>query len=226
MIISHKYQYIFIKTKKTAGTSIELALAKFCGPDDVITPLTPEDEVERQRLGYRGPQNHYIPFSGYTRADWSKFFSKRRRVRFRNHTSAEYIREHIARDVWDSYFKFCFERNPWDKVISWYFWKNQTEPRPSISEYIASGKANNIKGFEAYTVNGDIVVDEVYLYENLPQAMAEIAGKLGLPEVPELPHAKSGTRRDKRSYREVLGPADVDKIRKVYAREIAYFGYD
>lgn len=32
MIVSHRYRYIFIKTKKTAGTSIEIALSRHCGP--------------------------------------------------------------------------------------------------------------------------------------------------------------------------------------------------
>ena len=40
MIVSHKHKFIFLKTKKTAGTSIELALTKLCGDDDIITPLT------------------------------------------------------------------------------------------------------------------------------------------------------------------------------------------
>lgn len=225
MIISHKHRFIFIKTKKTAGTSIEIALSKFCGEDDILTPLTPEDDRRRQELGYRGAQNYKVPFSRYGWADWLKLFSKRKRVRFRNHTPASYIMSHVDEDVWNGYFKFCFERNPWDKVVSWYFWRNQREPRPSISEFVQSGKANTIRGFENYTVDAEIVVDRVFLYEQLEQSMQEIAERIGLPEVPSLPRAKGDTRTDRRSYQHILAPADVDKIGKVYAREIAYFGY-
>ena len=39
MIVSHKHKFIFIKTKKTAGTAIEAALSELCGPQDVITPF-------------------------------------------------------------------------------------------------------------------------------------------------------------------------------------------
>lgn len=60
MIISHQHKFIFIKTKKTAGTSIEIALSKICGEQDIITPVSPEDEKTRMALGYRGPQNYII----------------------------------------------------------------------------------------------------------------------------------------------------------------------
>jgi hypothetical protein len=55
MIVSHEHKFIYLKTKKTAGTSIELALSRLCGPDDIITPLTKIDEALRAR--WRGAQN-------------------------------------------------------------------------------------------------------------------------------------------------------------------------
>ena len=43
MIASHQHRFIFLKTRKTAGTSVEIALSKVCGPDDIITEISPED---------------------------------------------------------------------------------------------------------------------------------------------------------------------------------------
>ena len=58
MILSHKHKFIFIKTRKTAGTSIEIALSRFCGKDDIITPISPEDEKIRKKIGVK-PQNYH-----------------------------------------------------------------------------------------------------------------------------------------------------------------------
>ena len=38
MIASFSCRFIFLKTRKTAGTSVELALSPACGPEDIVTP--------------------------------------------------------------------------------------------------------------------------------------------------------------------------------------------
>jgi len=58
LIINEKLKIIFVKTKKTAGTSFEIALSKFCGEEDIITPLTSKDEKLRRSLDFRCAQNY------------------------------------------------------------------------------------------------------------------------------------------------------------------------
>ncbi len=227
MIISHKHKFIFIKTEKTAGTSMEIALSGICGEEDIITPISPKDEVVRGDLGYKVAQNHHLPFSRYTRLDWVRLLVKQERLRFYNHMPASDIQEYIAPAIWDSYFKFCFERNPWDKLISWYYWVGDEKTYPTIKEFIVSGKAGQVRGFELYTKGGILAVDKVYQLENKEAALQDISQRLGLKEVLQLPSykAKSGARKDKRPYRAILTSEEAELISTIFAREIRYFGY-
>src|ERR1700682_2469961 len=75
MIISHKYKLIFIKTAKTAGTSIEVFLSKQCGPMDIVTPIAPpiEGHQPRNYQGFINPISEIIETPG-------KFLSALRRA--------------------------------------------------------------------------------------------------------------------------------------------------
>jgi len=46
MIISHAHRFVFIKTRKTAGTSLEIARSRYCGARDVITAIDAEVAVD------------------------------------------------------------------------------------------------------------------------------------------------------------------------------------
>jgi hypothetical protein len=227
MIISHKYRFIFLKTGKTAGTSIEIALSKFCGPDDIITPIRHEDERERAALGYKGPQNYLLPRSQYTLRDWYRFLSRGKKARFYNHISGKEVLGRIGPRVWNDYYKFCFERNPWDRVISDYYWHYKEEPRPSMTDFIDSGLPSKLRtrGYDIYTIGGKVSVDRVCLYERLTEELDEVAERLGLPERLSLPRAKGSARKDRRSYREVLTRDDGEKIARMFSRELELFGY-
>jgi len=228
LIISHKYKFIFIKTTKTDGTSIEIALSKHCGNKDIITPLVLEDEEMRRSLGYRCSQNYYIPIFRHTFKDWKEFLFKGKKRKYSEHMRARLIRKYISKKVWNSYFKFCVTRNPWDRMISLYYWENKTEPRPSISEFLKTKQATWLKGggIKLYSINGEIAVDMICLYENLEEDLEKIRIHCGFLGKLTLPNAKSSFRKDRRSYREVLDKEDAEKIRKLASKEIAYFGYE
>ena len=229
MIISHKYKFIFIKTNKTAGTSIEIALSKFCGENDIITPNEAEDEDIRKGLGNRGPQHYLAPLKDYRPIDIYRYIArKRKKDRFYHHISAKEIKQLVSEDIWNNYYKFCFERNPWDRVISFYYWRLKKNPQQTISEFIDSGLPEVLHeyGYGRYTINDKIVVNRVCLFENLSRELEIISKKLNFPEIPVLPKAKSAIRKDKRHYREILNSEDKKKIEKLFHREIQLFNYN
>lgn len=229
MIISHRHKFIFLKTNKTAGTSVEIALSRVCGPEDVITPVSPEDELTRNECGGRGPQHYVAPFWQYRWKDATRLVAEgRKKYRFRNHLQARQVRARIGEAVWDSYFKFCIERNPWDRVISLYYWHYPSEPRPAVSEFVHSEEPLDLKraGFELYTIDGTLAVNKVCRFERLADELEDIRTKLGIAETLELPRAKSRFRSDKRSYREILTDTDRRKIAEVFAPEIEMMGYE
>ena len=226
MIISHRYKFIFIKTVKTAGTSLEIALSKYCGPHDIISPLVEEDELKRKALGYPPAQNYFVPIHEYSLRDIIRRVRYRNRLRYFNHASARYIRSHVARDIWNSYFKFCFERDPWDKFMSWYYWEYREEPRPDISSLIQSDRLNRLRdmGWGLYTDDSRVIVDRVYTFEDMENALTDISERLGLDEWPSLPHAKGNFRKNK-SFTELMSETDKKRIEEVFSQEIEMFGY-
>ncbi len=113
MIISHKYKFIFLKITKTAGTSVEISLSRFCDDDDIISPISLEDEGIRKPLGKK-PQN-YLDFDVQGN-EYKKYF---------NHITPKEIQCVVEPSIWDSYYKFCFERNPFDRAISLYYFTLQ-----------------------------------------------------------------------------------------------------
>lgn len=228
MIVSHRYKFIFIKTSKTAGTSIEIALSRFCGPDDIITPISTVDEKLRQQLGYRGSQHYLAPLAEYRPRDLPWLLLGVRKKRFFNHISAKRVRAALGPEIWNDYFKFCVERNPWDRLVSLYYWRCKREPRPSLAEFLDSEipLALKINGERLYRIDGEIAVDRVCRFENLDEELEMVRRHVGIPERLELPHAKAQFRQDRRSYRDILGEAERARIGELFRAEIELLGYE
>lgn len=227
MIISHKHKFIFVRTRKTAGTSTELALSQLLDDEDIITPFCPRDEKLRIELKAKGPQNYLEKWSRYRLKDIYLLVARgERKMRFYNHIPAEAIRRLVGSKLWQSYYKFCFERNPWDKVISLYYHRFKSEPRPPLYEFIRSRQCAAAFNFGLYTSNEEIILDHIGRYENLEYEFNFICRKLGLPTVPSLPRAKSQFRKDHRHYREVLSQEEKEIISRIFSKEIEQFNYE
>lgn len=213
MIICHSHKFIFLKTRKTAGTSTEIALSKFCNLGDVITPIHPPDENLRKKLGYIGA-NNYEYLDPKTQ----------KKKAFHAHVKAQRVKKIINPKIWNNYYKFCFERNPFDKVISYYYWQFK-QNEISLRDYVMSEELKKLSDFDKYTINGRCVVDYIGQYENLVGDLNNICEQLNLPEIADLPKAKSGIRKDYREYKTVFSEEEIKRIAKVFSREIELLEY-
>lgn len=241
-IVSHNHRFIFLKTRKTAGSSIEIALSRLCNADDFIIPLSyPDDPDEqlRREAGGHPPVNWEKRWWQYR--TWKEI---RHRLKYGKkalilgtHATAPEIRAHFGDGIWSRYLRITVERNPWDKAVSRYWWmKHRSERRhgpgfPSISEFlqrVARERPHWLTNWDHYTINDQLAVDVVLFYETLQQDLHALETRMGLPggslDLPQK-RAKGGIRRDHRHYREVLGPDDRQLIADVCRKEIAAFGY-
>jgi hypothetical protein len=227
MIVSHHHRFIFVKTRKTAGTSIEIDLSRHCGPEDVITRLPDDDEVIRNEAGGRGPQNFdRIPRLRYTPREWIRYLIRGvGAYPFAEHSRARRIRRHVGTSVWERYFTFCVERNTWDKVLSYWHYREGPEGSISLHDYIMADDLHLKSDWERYTENDRVLVDRVIRFEHLADELRAVYRHLGLRGEPDLPRAKGGFRKDRRPYWEVLTDEQSQQIARVFRREIDHFGY-
>jgi hypothetical protein len=227
MILSHKYKFIFIKTAKTAGTSIDVFLSKHCGPEDSVTPIAPpvEGHQPRNYEGFINPIPEILQRPGKILSTLRHAITSR--DKFYNHMPAREIKNRVPADVWNSYFKFCVERNPWDKVLSHYHMHAARESGSlSLDEYLARGRFP-INYFRYTDRSGTkIIVDRILRYENLVAELSEVFSQLKIPFAGTLGvTAKSGYRSDRRPYQEVFNDEQRKIVEKAFAKEIKLHGY-
>jgi hypothetical protein len=225
MIISHEHKFIFLKTKKTAGTSIELALSRVCGDDDILAPLAKAEEALRTERGAQNWRRH--SWWGSPRPLW-----KRRWLRFTaqdygfyNHMPAAEVRPLTDEKVWRTYFKFAFDRNPWDRQVSFYHQscRRRSKP-PRFDEFLRFNRRARLNNYDIYSLDGEVSVDFVGRYENLKDDFRHILNVIGVRDELELPHVKSFTPVQV-PYQTYYTDETRDIVADWYNREIALLNY-
>jgi hypothetical protein len=253
MIISHSRKFIFVKSLKTAGTSIEAALSNYCSGNDVVVPINDfgHNRDEKGGLVHRGMNADDIY------------------ARIGQHVDAPTIKAREPAEVWDTYFKFSIARNPWDRALSYFFWDRRKDPalkpRKRFYHYLgvpfdefaiikrqftqflrsrtlAAGGDDRwyigdgphryrvpAEGFlenndRFYTIEDQLCVDFVIRYEHLEDDYNEVCRRLGIPAA-GLPHLKSGIRKGARHFADYYDDETRDIVGDLHRNDIRLFNY-
>jgi hypothetical protein len=225
MIISFSREFVFLKTRKTAGTSTEIVLRDLCSDDDILTPLRPEE----LQLTTRGAQNNLFPYGSWPIHEKIRWFLGNRSVTnrplcgFANHTPAAEIARRFP-GPFARFLKIGGIRNPFDLQVSLYFWRIKKLPSPpAFEEWMHGEPPPCLNNWEIITKDGALILDVVLRYETLQEDLASLASRLGEP-LRSLPSAKGGTRRAK-DYRAFYSPQTRQLVETWYTNEFNAFNY-
>jgi len=178
LIISHELKVIFLKTKKVGGTSFEIALSKFCGGDDVITPITPSDEKTRQQLGFRSAQNYLNP-KWYHYRNGEKLPYAQTRGEFFNHIPAIAVRKMVPSKVWNEYLIVSMVRSPFDAIISRYFWEGAERTGLSFEKFVETNPHLLEENVSITHIENESVVQCYLRYEKLEEDIGVFESRIG-----------------------------------------------
>lgn len=227
MIVSHRHRFVFVKTHKTAGSSLEVALARECGEEDIVSHM--EDNIATGLPRNYGPTSALGP--AYDRHKLLRKLVSRHSpllgAFFYEHMPAWRIRELIGATAWRDYFTFCFERNPWDKTVSYYLWKREGQGRvmPSFEDYVLRKSRRLPVDSPLYCDESGPIVDRVFEFRELPEALAELRNRLGLTLPEPLPREKTGLASKRGPYEAFYDDVTRERVAELYQREIALMGY-
>lgn len=133
--------------------------------------------------------------------------------------------------AWEQHFKFCFVRNPFSRMVSYWRWhegnreKAGKAPRGFKDFLWHLTQDDNLiaDAFEMYSIDGQLSVDYVGRFENLLEDMRQICNAINIPfNENAFPHAKRGRSL---TYRDFYGVEERQIVEKLSQREIDAFRY-
>jgi len=133
MLLSHAHRFIFIKTVKSASTSVEAFFQPLCTPPgQPVVERTPALISSYGIVGRRGPASERVPED----------------QGFYNHMTASEIRDRCPE--FDAFRRFTVVRDPYDQIVSFFHYKS-----------ILTNGATGMPFAEAQHLISDGLVDEL-----------------------------------------------------------------
>ena len=128
------------------------------------------------------------------------------------------------------YFKFTFVRNPWDRMVSTYFYHNGFQAL-SFKEYTTTLlDSEGSKGWKRHAScynyifgeNTTTTIDFIGKIENFEEDFNIVCNKIGIPRQ-KLPHKN---KTNHKHYTEYYDDETKQIVAERYAKDIEYFGYE
>lgn len=181
MLVSHSKRFIFLKTHKTASTSVELLLKDFCG-------YVPEDFYSLAKL----PKNSIVSDKGIITYPCCFCDDDRIKPYFWDHIPAKELRAKLDKKIFDSYFKFCIVRNPYEKFVSMLYFAFRRMYKNDAQEIVSSEKVKEhferirmrkpvLGDHNIYTIDEKLCINMFIRYENLIEDLDNVCRFLDIP---------------------------------------------
>jgi hypothetical protein len=225
LFISHKYRFIFIRTEKTAGTSLSKAF-------HIMHQDDPKPTGSKKYGSYEGVKR---------RPAWSKFSPIHYGALERNlpvlfglhsHATAKDVRDVVGRRIFDTYYKFAVDRNPWERQLSLYYQRSAKNKKTDLnfdrdmrSAFYRATEYCHLHNWRMYAIGDELVADRVLRYETLSADLDELCRHLGIEQKLDMPRLRADHRPDRQHYSAHYSPATRDLVGRWYAREIEALGY-
>ena len=236
LLLSRQHKFVFIKTRKTASTSLEIFFSRFCSEGDIVTTITPADEVVRLGLGGCLPQNYSEDpdlETAYRDAIRERDIVKIEKLRylneplFWNHITLSEARKRVS--IPDDYLVISSDRHPYDKVLSITNYRLRSR---SVSDAEFNSELNReinrkrYRNIDAYRDVRGILDHRVIRYERLTQDLSALCRELNLPfDEACLPVTKSGYRLKGKDPFTSLDDVQKRKIAKICREEFEAYEY-
>jgi hypothetical protein len=195
LYINHEKKAIFIHIPKTAGSYISKILVSHYGFINYLSILMskrPDHDIICNTNTYP------IIQTGNSKYD-NSFFNKSIGLLTYCQTS-DYINEqcNMNEEKWNTYFKFCFVRNPYSKMVSaWNHISNILPNTLQFEEYIRQNKymVSNIEYGHAFMTQsehimnpqGNCGVDMIGKFERLEEDLKKILNRIGFTKINHIP---------------------------------------